>query len=86
MTRIPGRFSTRLAAAAACAGSPDRPSQAPEEYQGFLGQIERGWDALGSVVGSLVLLFALLLPWLGVMAVIGAIGYAALRLVKARRP
>ncbi|MEO3760746.1 DUF4349 domain-containing protein [Mycobacterium sp. B14F4] len=59
---------------------------APEEYRGFLGQMERGWDALVSVVGNLVLLFGLLLPWLGVLAVAGGIGYGVLRLVSARRP
>jgi hypothetical protein len=58
---------------------------APKDYQGFLGQIERGWDALVSVVGNLVLLFGLLLPWLGVLAVAGGIGYGVFRLVKARR-
>ena len=56
----------------------------PKEYQGFLGQIERGWDALVSVAGNLVLLFGLLLPWLGVLAVAGGIGYGVFRLVRAR--
>ena len=42
---------------------------APKQYEGFTGQIERGWDALVSVVGNLVLLFGLLLPWLGALAV-----------------
>jgi Domain of unknown function (DUF4349) len=59
---------------------------APKEYEGFLGQIERGWDALVSVVGNLVLLFGLLLPWLGVLAVAGGIGYGIIRLARARRP
>ena len=58
---------------------------APKEYQGFTGQIERGWDALVSVAGNLVLLFGLLLPWLGVLAVAGGIGYGVIRLVRARR-
>ena len=43
---------------------------APKQYEGFTGQIERGWDALVSVLGSLVLLLGLLLPWLGVIAVV----------------
>lgn len=51
-----------------------------------MGQIERGWDALVSVAGNLVLLFGLLLPWLGVLAVAGGIGYGVIRLVRARRP
>ncbi len=59
---------------------------APQEYQGFLGQVERGWDAMVSVAGSLVLLFGLMLPWLGVLAVACAIGYGLIRLAKARRP
>jgi hypothetical protein len=58
---------------------------APKEYQGFTGQIERGWDAMVSVAGNLVLLFGLLLPWLGVLAVAGGIGYGVVRLVRARR-
>ena len=44
---------------------------APKEYQGFTGQIERGWDAMVSVAGNLVLLFGLLLPWLGMLVVAG---------------
>ena len=42
---------------------------APKQYEGFTGQIERGWDALVSVVGSLVLLLGLLrLTWLAAHA------------------
>jgi hypothetical protein len=59
---------------------------APNEYKGFLGQIERGWDALVYVAGNLVLLFGLMLPWLGVLAVTGGIAYGVIRLVSARRP
>ncbi len=59
---------------------------APKEYQGFVGQVERGWDAMVSVAGNLVLLFGLLLPWLGVLAVAAGIGYGVIRLVRARRP
>jgi hypothetical protein len=58
---------------------------APTEYRGFFGQIERGWDGLVSVVGNLVLLFGLLLPWLAVLAVAGAIVYAVVRLARGRR-
>ena len=58
---------------------------APKQYDGFTGQIERGWDALVSVVGNLVLLFGLLLPWLAVMAVAGGIAYGVVRLARARR-
>jgi hypothetical protein len=59
---------------------------APVEYRGFFGQIERGWDTLVSVAGNLVLLFGLLLPWLAVLAVAGAIVYLIVRLAKARQP
>ena len=58
---------------------------APKQYEGFVGQVERGWDALVSVVGNAVLLFGLLLPWPTVVAVIGALGYALIRLVLRRR-
>jgi hypothetical protein len=58
---------------------------APQQYEGFTGQIERGWDALVSVVGNLVLLFGLLLPWLGVLAVAAGIVYGIVRLARARR-
>jgi len=57
---------------------------APDQYQGFVGQMKRGWDALVSVVGNAVLLFGLLLPWLGALAVIGVIGYAVIRLAGRR--
>jgi hypothetical protein len=59
---------------------------APEEYQGFLGQVERGWDALVSVAGNLVLLFGLLLPFLAVVAAAIALGYGVIRLAGARAP
>lgn len=59
---------------------------APLEYKGFTGQIERGWDAMVSVVGNLVLLFGLLLPWLGALAVACGLVYVIVRLAKARRP
>jgi hypothetical protein len=58
---------------------------APQEYKGFFGQIERGWDAMVLVAGNLILLFGLLLPWLGAMIVAGGIAYGVVRLAKARR-
>jgi Domain of unknown function (DUF4349) len=58
---------------------------APQKYEGFTGQIERGWDALVSVLGNLVLLFGLLLPWLGALAVAAGIVYGVVRLARARR-
>ncbi|MCV7348514.1 DUF4349 domain-containing protein [Mycolicibacterium rhodesiae] len=57
---------------------------APTEYRGFFGQVERGWDTMVSVAGNLVLLFGLLLPWLAVLAVAGAIVYLIVRLTRAR--
>lgn len=59
---------------------------APNRYQGFFGQVERGWDALVSLVGDSVLLLGLLLPWLGVLAVAGGIAYGIVRLAKRRGP
>ena len=58
---------------------------APEEYQGFTGQIERGWDALVSVGYHLVLVFGLLLPWFGIVVVVGAVGYGVFRLLNVRK-
>ena len=57
----------------------------PEQYEGFIGQIERGWDALVSVVGHLVMLFGLLLPWLGAMVIAAGIVYGVFRFARARR-
>ena len=58
---------------------------APKQYDGFTGSIERGWDALVFVAGNLVLLFGLLLPWLGVLAIAGGISYGVFRVARARR-
>ena len=58
---------------------------APKEYQGFMGQVERGWDTMVFVVGNLVLVFGLLLPWLVVLAVAIGLGYGVIRLVGARQ-
>ena len=58
---------------------------APQQYEGFTGQIERGWDALVSVVGSLVLMFGLLLPWLGMLAIAAGLVYGVVRLARVRR-
>jgi hypothetical protein len=57
----------------------------PQQYSGFLGQVERGWDGMVSVAGHFVMLFGLLLPWFGALAVVCGIGYGALKLVRARR-
>jgi hypothetical protein len=57
----------------------------PPEYQGFSGQIERGWDGLVAAGNSVLLLFGLLLPWLGALAVLGGIGYGVRRAVQQRR-
>lgn len=57
----------------------------PQQYQGFLGQVERGWDALVSVTGTLFLLVGLLLPWLAVLAALALAGYALIRVMRSRR-
>lgn len=59
---------------------------APKQYQGFLGQVERGWDALVSVAANLVLLFGLMLPWLLVVAAVVALCYGVIRATGARQP
>ncbi|WP_328351899.1 DUF4349 domain-containing protein [Mycobacterium sp. NBC_00419] len=59
---------------------------APNQYQGFFGQVHRGWDAMVSLASDSVLLFGLLLPWLAVLAVAGGITYGLVLLVKRRRP
>lgn len=56
----------------------------PEQYSGFLGQVERGWDGLVAVVGNLVLLLGLLLPWLGALAVVGVVLYLIIRTARRR--
>jgi hypothetical protein len=58
---------------------------APQQYEGFTGQVERGWDAMGSLLGNLILLFGLLLPWLGALAIAAGIVYGVVRLAMARR-
>ncbi|MFB1295411.1 DUF4349 domain-containing protein [Mycobacterium sp. pW049] len=57
---------------------------APKEYEGFVGQIERGWDALVAVASGAVLLLGLMLPWLGVLAIVGAVIYAIVRWAQRR--
>lgn len=58
---------------------------APERYRGFLGQLERGWDALVDTGSHLLLLVGLLLPWVGAAIVgLGAL-FGLYRLISARR-
>ncbi|MGB3483674.1 MAG: DUF4349 domain-containing protein [Mycobacterium sp.] len=58
---------------------------APQQYQGFSGQIHRGWDGLISVIGSGVLLFGLALPWLAVLGVVAVLCYGLTRLLGGRQ-
>ena len=62
-------------------GGPD-----PQQYQGFFGQIHRGWDALVTAVGNVFLLFGLMLPWLGALAVVGLVCYVFFWVRGARAP
>lgn len=57
---------------------------APEKYEGFLGQIHRGWDGLIAVAGGAIMVLGLMLPWLGVAAVIGAAVYGIVRFAQSR--
>ena len=58
---------------------------APARYQGFLGQMERGWDALVDTGSNLLLLVGLLLPWVGAALVGLAVLFGLYRLVRLRR-
>lgn len=58
---------------------------APEQYHGFFGQVERGWDLLVSALWQALLAVGLLLPWLAAVAVAGGVGYVIVRLVRSRR-
>jgi hypothetical protein len=57
---------------------PEEPAPAPEEEspQGFLGGLESGWSALVGVLGGVVTVLGLLLPWL---ALGGAVAWVTLR-------
>lgn len=57
---------------------------APKEYEGFFGQIHRGWDAMVAVAGGAILLVGLLLPWVIVLAVAFAVLYGLIKLMAAR--
>ncbi|OAN34461.1 DUF4349 domain-containing protein [Mycolicibacterium iranicum] len=57
---------------------------APKEYEGFLGQVERGWDALVAVASGAVLLLGLMLPWFGVVAVVGVVVFGIVRATRRR--
>lgn len=57
----------------------------PERYQGFIGQMERGWAALVDTGSNLLLLVGLLLPWVGAALVGLALLYGIYRLARARR-
>lgn len=59
---------------------------APKQYQGFGGQVERGWDNMVFVVGNLVLLFGLMLPWLIVLVVVVALLFGVFKLAGSRSP
>jgi Domain of unknown function (DUF4349) len=62
------------------------PGNAPEPTtHGFLGGLAAGWHALVSLLGALVLVVGVLLPWLAFAAVITIAVVAALRWVRRRR-
>lgn len=54
------------------------------QYQGFWGQVERGWHGLVSAATGFVMLFGLLLPWLAVFVTAAVIVYVAIRLTRPR--
>ncbi len=57
-------------------------TSSPQRYEGFFGQIKRGWDTMVDTAGDLILLFGYLLPWLTALAVVAA---AAIGLAQALR-
>ncbi|WP_282947008.1 DUF4349 domain-containing protein [Cellulomonas endometrii] len=61
------------------------PEPAPEPRGGFLGGLESGWDALVTVLGGLVLVLGVLLPWLAAAGVLGAGYVAVVRSLRRRR-
>ncbi|MCW1823040.1 hypothetical protein A5731_05340 [Mycolicibacterium conceptionense] len=54
------------------------------QYQGFWGQVERGWHGLVSVASGVVMLFGLFLPWLAVVVIAAGIIVVAVRLTRSR--
>ncbi|MGW0158651.1 DUF4349 domain-containing protein [Mycobacterium sp. NPDC003323] len=58
---------------------------APQQYQGFFGQMHRGWDALVDTGTHMVLLAGLMLPWVGAGLLLIALIYGVFRLAKLRR-
>ncbi|WP_372517084.1 DUF4349 domain-containing protein [Mycolicibacterium frederiksbergense] len=55
------------------------------QYQGFWGQVERGWHAMVSAASGAVMLFGLMLPWLAAFTVAAGIFYVIIRLTRSRR-
>lgn len=58
---------------------------APDQYNGFLGQVQRGWDAMVEVASGAVMLFGLMLPWLGAVAILGAVIFGTVWLAQRRK-
>ncbi|WP_448493839.1 DUF4349 domain-containing protein [Mycolicibacterium boenickei] len=54
------------------------------QYQGFWGQVERGWHGLVAVASGAVMVFGLLLPWLVVCAVAAGVIVVIVRLTRSR--
>jgi TolA-binding protein len=61
------------------------PEPAPEPRGGFLGGLESGWEALVTVLGGVVLVLGVLLPWLVAAGVVGAAYLAVVRALRRRR-
>lgn len=55
------------------------------QYQGFWGQVERGWHGLVSAASGAVMLFGLLLPWLAAVVIAAVIIVAVVRLTTSSR-
>ncbi|OBB13498.1 hypothetical protein A5761_20055 [Mycolicibacterium setense] len=55
------------------------------QYQGFWGQVERGWHGLVSAASGAVMLFGLLLPWVAAVVIAAVIIVAVVRLTTSSR-
>ncbi|WP_036476640.1 DUF4349 domain-containing protein [Mycobacterium sp. URHD0025] len=55
------------------------------QYQGFWGQVERGWHGLVSAASGAVMLFGLLLPWVAAVLIAAVIIVAGVRLTTSSR-
>lgn len=54
------------------------------QYNGFFGQVQRGWDTMTSLASNSLMVLGFLLPWLGVLALVAGAGYGVSWLLRRR--